>query len=190
MSSGEREIISGGVPSAPASWMTVRGVLLVTGWAVFLLSLGLPGLRVPADAWSAEWRGPGLAALLSTMLELVAALEFHVGRERAMGAVVGGGAIAATLVFLLSPALVRSNPGRVLRLLRWLAPALLLIWFAPVRSALDVRHDWTLLYGYYVMAAGYTLVFLAVAWPPVGHTRPTGRRGFEPVLAQTQAPVR
>jgi hypothetical protein len=131
-----------------------RWALLLTGWACVCVSLRLPGFYYPGDAWFPPgdmvtfWTVLGfcLGVLSPEPPVFVASWVFLLG----------------TLLFFLSPlALVHREWRVVATVAAWWSPAMLSVWAYDL-IAPPGAHNVTR-YGYYIFAAGYTLVFLALA---------------------------
>lgn len=161
-------------------FLASRWFILMLGWMLFWTTLWLPAVYWPGNAWSNGGVYRNWIILIFSVIAILEPLNAIKGFREAF--IIGNGIIVVvgTLFFLLSPVfLALQHQSRIIIRLSWIAPSLLAIWLIPISSWLaDEQVHY--LYGYYGLAIGYTLVFLAIV--PFPWNRRSKWRGFEPIL--------
>ena len=165
------------VPTAVEQIDIARRLLLVAGWAITVISLFAPGFYRVGHAWSAAKTFPAFAVLLRAFLAGFEPHNLRLGWLHAASFLSGWLVLAGSVVFALSPLLL--GRGRTIGAMPWLASLLLAVWLPPLLEWLDHRTNRWYLWGYYGVAVGFTLVFLALVLPTHDRRR---WRGFEPVV--------
>jgi len=142
----------------------VRLAFAMLGWLLFLVSLRAPG----------DQGDPGdLIRPLPVFLMLVILFfvpQFFLGW-------------IATACFLLSPFLLAGHPRGWIGVIRHSACAtLLIVWVLPALEVLapviSFRSPPHLMWGYYLLAAGFTCVWIATVLDPDSSRIPSRQRGF------------
>jgi len=150
----------------------VRLAFAMLGWLLFLVSLRAPG----------DQGDPGdLIRPLPVFLMLVIlffAPQFFLGW-------------IATACFLLSPFLLAGHPRGWIGVIRHSACAtLLIVWVLPALEVLapviSFRSPPHLMWGYYLLAAAYTCVWIATVIDPESGPRPSSAGGFPVTTARDE----
>ena len=151
-----------------------RCTALAAAWALALLALFLPGCDLSAAGNRTGVRPTSTVYLLTaqytgllgqSLLQTARGMQPDLSRDDVPLAIACPMFLLGSVAFLLTPALLRRRLRRGLRMVDWLAVALLPAPWGLLAAAAAGGNGDHFLYGYYLLAAAHTAAFVVLAWP-------------------------